>query len=283
MKKAIFTLAIGDNPMYKAALNSFRDYAKKVGADLIVSEQLHYKIKIKDPKYSASPAWPEKLYTAEILKDYDRVLYLDADILVTPNAKDIFEEYSDLDTVYMFNEGKHLDRSLPVEQITAELGQIENWTKLDNQYTYYNFGMFLISKQCPLFDIASLDEMQKVCNTVKFYDQTYINYIIQKHNIKNVCVDPEFNRMDFLGLQDYKNADFIHYAGMGYRDGCFSREIRYINDYLNMYGNKHTEKEKTQLKLDAWNLFTANLQRKSGIPQVLLNFIGKPTLGKKWL
>lgn len=39
MKKAIVTLAIGDNPMYQAAILSFKHYADKVGdeVDLIVS------------------------------------------------------------------------------------------------------------------------------------------------------------------------------------------------------------------------------------------------------
>ena len=90
MKKAIFTLAIGDNPMYKAAVESFKAYGKKVGADVIVSDRLHYKVDIKNPKFDASPAWCEKLYITDLLKEYDRVLYLDADIIVTPEARDIF-------------------------------------------------------------------------------------------------------------------------------------------------------------------------------------------------
>ena len=36
MKKAVFTLAIGDNPMYRAAVMSFQRYADRVDADLIV-------------------------------------------------------------------------------------------------------------------------------------------------------------------------------------------------------------------------------------------------------
>ncbi len=60
MKKAIFTLAIGDeNPMYRAALLSFEQYAQKVGADLIVSKEFHYPITITDPQHTASPAWTE--------------------------------------------------------------------------------------------------------------------------------------------------------------------------------------------------------------------------------
>ncbi|WP_394129183.1 glycosyltransferase [Shewanella maritima] len=283
MKKAIFTLAIGDNPMYKAALKTFQQYADKVGADLIISEELHYKINIENPKYSASPAWPEKLYTAELLKLYDRVLYLDADILVTPWAKDIFEEYQDLETVYMFDEGRHLDRTLAISQINEALGPITNWNEINGKQSYYNFGMFLVSKNCKLFEKASLEGMQLVCNNVKFYDQTYINYTIQKHDIPNVCVDKEFNRMEFLGFEGYKEASFIHYAGRGYRIKCPSREIRYIHDYIEMYGQSFSAQQQKQLKLDAWNLFIKNLKRKSNVPEFLLHLLGKPTIGRKWL
>ncbi|MBQ4890359.1 glycosyltransferase family 8 protein [Shewanella sp. MMG014] len=283
MKKAIFTLAIGDNPMYKAALESFQAYADKVGADLIVSDKLHFHINIKDPIYSASPAWPEKLFTAELLKDYDRILYLDADILVTPHARNIFEEYTDLETVYMFDEGRHLNRDLPISQINEALGPADNWQTVDGKQSYYNFGMFLVSKECKLFQLATLEGMQKVCNTVKFYDQTYINYIIQKHNIPNQCVDAEFNRMEFLGQENYKKASFIHYAGRGYRIKCPSREIRYVDDYCELYPEKVTAQERQQMKLSAWNLFIKNLSKKSYVPQMLLHIIGKPTLGRQWL
>lgn len=283
MKKAIFTLAIGDNPMYKAAVESFRLYAEKVGADLIVSDELHYKINIKDPKYSASPAWPEKLYTAELLEKYDRVLYLDADIMVTPWARDIFEEYQDLDTVYMFDEGPYTDRTIPVTEINEAFDAVSEWPSPNGKHSYYNFGMFLVSKECPLFKLATLEGMQQICNTVKFYDQTYVNYIIQKNSISNQGVDSMFNRMDLLGNEDYRKADFIHYAGRGYRIKCPSREIRYVDDYCQMYADKLSDSDKKQMKLDAWNLYTANLKRKSGVPQSILNFIGKPTLGRKWL
>lgn len=283
MKKAIFTLAIGDNPMYKAAVESFRLYAEKVGADLIVSDELHYKINIESPKYSASPAWPEKLYTAELLKKYDRVLYLDADIMVTPWARDIFEEYQDLNTVYMFDEGPYTDRVVPVTEINDAFDAVEKWPAPNGKYSYYNFGMFLISKECPLFELATLEGMQQICNTVKFYDQTYVNYVIQKNAIQNESVDAMFNRMDLLGNEDYRKADFIHYAGRGYRIKCPSREIRYVDDYCNMYSDKISDSDKKQMKLDAWNLYTVNLKRKSGVPLSILNLIGKYTLGRKWL
>ncbi|WP_185826866.1 hypothetical protein [Shewanella canadensis] len=35
--RIIFTLAIGDNPMHKAAVASFKEYGKRVDADIIVT------------------------------------------------------------------------------------------------------------------------------------------------------------------------------------------------------------------------------------------------------
>lgn len=272
MKKAIFTLAIGDNPMYRAAVESFQRYADKVGADLITSEKLHYTINVHRPKFVSSPAWSEKLYISELLKEYDRVLYLDADIIVTPWAKDIFLEYPELDTVYMFNEGRHRDRGAQAEQINPILGTVE-WPKEDGLIVYYNSGMFLVSKETGLFDHAKVEELQAVCNEVKFYDQTYINYLIRRDNIKSVGVDASFNRMQLLGHENYQQADFIHYSGRGYRQKVPMRELKYIIDYCDMFKDELTEAEILQYKQQAWHWYMLKQQRKTKLPISLLSFV----------
>lgn len=272
MKKAIFTLAIGDNPMYRAAVESFKAYGEKIGADVIVSDQLHYKIHVNNPKFDASPAWSEKLYISEILKKYDRVLYLDADIIVTPWARDIFSQYPDLDTVYMFNEGRHRDRSEQATQINAVLGDV-TWPKEDNQVVYYNSGMFLVSKETGLFDHANIEEMQTICNQVKFYDQTYINYLIRRDNIKSVGVEANFNRMQLLGHDDYQKADFIHYSGRGYRQKVPMRELKYIIDYCDMFKDSLSDAEILKFKQQAWNWYMLKQYRKTKLPVPFLSAV----------
>jgi lipopolysaccharide biosynthesis glycosyltransferase len=272
MKKAIFTLAIGDNPMYRAAIASFKAYGEKIGADLIVSDQLHYEINVSRPKFDASPAWSEKLYIAEILKEYDRVLYLDADMIVTPWARDIFELYPDLDTVYMFNEGRHRDRSEQAVQIDNILGKV-SWPEEDGMMVYYNSGMFLVSKETGLFDNAGIEEMQAICNQVKFYDQTYINYLIRRDNIKSVGVEASFNRMMLLGYDDYQKADVIHYSGRGYRQKVPMRELKYIIDYCEIFKDTLTQSEVLEYKKQAWHWYLLKQQRKTKLPIALLNFV----------
>ncbi|MEZ9199458.1 glycosyltransferase [Shewanella sp. 10N.286.54.B9] len=272
MKKAIFTLAIGDNPMYRAAVESFKAYGKRIGADVIVSDELHYPINVHNPKFDASPAWSEKLHIAEVLKEYDRVLYLDADIIVTPWARDIFAQYPDKDTVYMFNEGRHRDRAAQAEQINQVLGEV-SWPKEDGLTVYYNSGMFLVSKETGLFDNAGIEEMQAICNQVKFYDQTYINYLIRRDAIKSVGVESGFNRMMLLGYDDYKKADFIHYSGRGYRQKVPMRELKYIIDYCDMYKDSLTAAEILEYKKQAWHWYMLKQQRKTKLPIPLLSFV----------
>lgn len=272
MKKAIFTLAIGENPMYRASVASLEAYGKRVGADVIVSDKLHYPINVNNPKFDASPAWSEKLYITELLKDYDRVLYLDADMIVTPWARDIFEQYPDTDTVYMFNEGCYRDRSAQAEQINNVLGNV-SWPKEDDMTVYYNSGMFLVSKETGLFDNASIEEMQKICNEVKFYDQTYINYLIRRDGIKSVGVEAGFNRMMLLGYEDYQKADFIHYSGRGYRQKVPMRELKYIIDYCDMFKDVLSKAEVIEYKQQAWHWYMLKQQRKTKLPIPLLSAV----------
>ncbi|MEH6463825.1 MAG: glycosyltransferase [Shewanella psychromarinicola] len=272
MKKAIFTLAIGDNPMYRAAISSFKAYGERIGADVIVSDQLHYNIHVSNPKFDSSPAWSEKLYIAEILKQYDRVLYLDADIIVTPWARDVFELYPDLDTVYMFNEGCYRDRGEQAVQINTILGEVD-WPKEDDKIVYYNSGMFLVSKETGLFDKANIEEMQAICNKVKFYDQTYINYLIRRDNIKSIGVEANFNRMQLLGYDNYQKSDFIHYSGRGYRQDIPMRELKYIIDYCDMFNDTLTKAQMIEYKKQAWHWYMLKQHRKTKLPIPLLSAI----------
>lgn len=276
MKKAIFTLAIGnENPMYRAALLSFERYAEKIGADLIVSREFHYPITIENPAHTASPAWTEKLYIKELLKEYDRVLYVDADIIITPDAEDIFETYTDLETLYMFNEGKLLPRQEVINKITNIMGNVDNWPQVNNMPVYYNLGCMLVSKECPLFDIATLDDLQKVCNHIKYYEQTYVNYLIHREGLKHQDISGDYNRMDVLGKEGYLKANFIHYAGRGYTNSSLKREVRFVYDFCDMFEGIIEQKTLDELRQAGWDLFIGKAKKRYKLPTFLAEFIAK--------
>lgn len=272
MKKAIFTLAIGDNPMYKAAIQSFRHYAEKVGADLIVSDSLSYPLDINLPKYSANSAWSEKLRIGELLKEYDRVLYLDADILVSPDARNIFEIYSELDTVYMLNEGKEQSRDLEKGLIEEKLGKID-WPYFSGTPVYYNAGVILVSRGCQLFEHANLKELQSICNHIRFYEQTYFNYIMFKNKLKFESLPQKFNYMDMFATEDYLIADFIHYAGKGFSKSNRRRDLQFLKDFSTLYKGTFSGVEIKLLKDSAWQLFLEKVFIKYPLPNYLLKVL----------
>ncbi|CAM4281833.1 glycosyltransferase [Pseudoalteromonas byunsanensis] len=269
MKKAIFTLAIGDNPMYQAAILSFKHYAQKVGADLIISDQLHYPIKIENPKYNASPAWTEKLRIGELLKEYDRVLYVDADVLITPHARDIFELYPDMKTAYWFDEGVIQEREDDVAQVCEALGEVD-WPRNNNRPVYYNAGIILTSNECPLFQQTQLSDLQQVCNSITHYDQSYFNYTLHKHGIAHQSFDRAFNRMDMFGHDGYLKADFIHYAGKGYAKNSRRRDVQFLRDFGQLYQGVVPQSEIERLQKMAWDSFLNVVYKKYPLPNWLI-------------
>ena len=272
MKKAIFTLAIGDNPMYQAAILSFQHYADKVGADLIISDSLNYPINIENPKYSASPAWAEKLRIGKLLKEYDRVLYVDADILITPNAKNVFLEYDDPDYIYMLNEGAHTDRSLEKSLIEQLLGKVD-WPEVNGRPDYYNVGVMLLSQPHQLFSHCDLAMLQSVCNHIRFYEQTLFNYQIYKHALKHEAISTSFNRMDMFGKEGYLDADFIHYAGKGYAINNRRRDVKFLKDFAQLYAGIISDEDIARLKSQAWQQYLNKIYKKYPLPNFLLKVL----------
>ncbi len=275
MKKVLFTLAVGNNPMYKAALKSFRRYADIVNADLVVAEELHYPITLDNPRHTASPAWTEKLYIGELLKEYERVLYLDADIIVTPHAENIFDEYPDLETLYLFNEGQYLERQHVIDKIYNIMGPLDNWPSVNNRPMYYNVGCMLISNRCPLFDIATLDDLQEICNFIQYYEQTYFNYLIHRDGLKHQHISEKFNRMDALGSDGYRDASFIHYAGRGYSNSTLKREARFVNDFCELFDGIFDTSELARIKEAGWKLFIDKAKKRYKLPRGMIDFLAR--------
>ena len=238
MKKAIYTIMIGDDPMYDYSFKAMQRYAKKVNADLISRTKTHYADDLNNGKrYRRNrPVCSEKLYVRELLKQYDRVLYLDADILITPHAADIFQQYPRLDTVYMFDEGSQ-DRTKYVQGILSVLPCNNAWPTNGKDLIYYNAGLILCSKDSNIFALAKLDELRKSFTHLGgMYEQTYWNYLIVRHQLRSESVSSNYNRMAAFGdAEDRFNAYFIHHAGRSYTRKKKYRSGLLIKDYRRLY------------------------------------------------
>lgn len=233
MKTAIFTLNIGDTSGLLPGMLSAKNYAQKHGISYFVADQLAIRF------YSVAF---EKFQCFKLFDmGYDRVLMLDGDVLVTPDAPNIFECYPDMDTLYAFDENapaRHMERDHIVTAINSGI----DWPKNEKgKYRYFNAGVVLLSKNFEDFFAGYRDVYNDNIPEMQiFHEQTCMNYLVAKKGIKFESLDYCWNRMD-MGVPDPQNkryeANFIHYAGPAFvhdEDRCETMR----RDFIHFYGER---------------------------------------------
>jgi lipopolysaccharide biosynthesis glycosyltransferase len=228
-KNVILNVSIGAHQSYTESLKTIGDYAKKCDADHYI---LNHSVINKFSIYF------EKFFFVKLLEDYERVLYIDTDVLITPFAKNIFEEYPDVNKFYAYHENDFptvMDRDYCIKPL---LDDTPNWPNGKNgKLQYFNAGVFLVSNKYKNIFENFLD-VPNLPTILNFGDQTYLNYLIAKNNVPFESIDYSFNRMN-LGKRDDNgerfNANFIHYAGIDtYGNGNKLQTIK--SDYIKLYG-----------------------------------------------
>lgn len=198
----VLTIAIGDDYRRIASLThpTFRAYADRIGASfhcisgVLLSEN--------------SPIW-EKFQIYDLLGKYDRILYVDSDILISLDAPDLFQLVPQL-YLGLFEEGHCTDR--PIELIQdAALAYGEDMPQCDGKY--YNAGVIMASRCHRDVFIPPEKQIQTSC----FIDQDYINLRIAKSGFDIFSLDHRFNHMS-CSAGDRLQSYFIHYAGGGWCD-----------------------------------------------------------------
>jgi len=203
MKKAILTIVCGDKyqkEVWPRVEPFFINYADKCDAELIV---------LNDASRVPSPHWLKFAMYDLLRKEFDRILFLDSDIIIrddTPSLFDIVPE----DCVGIFNEGYYTPRSVCLHEVKAVYNvDLPGWNGKD----YFNTGVMLVSRQHRhLFKIS--DQIKPLRNS--FGEQTYLNMrlIQSKQNIYHL--DYDFNRMcvmDKITGKTRLSSYIVHYAG----------------------------------------------------------------------
>ncbi|MDF5720718.1 MAG: glycosyltransferase [Rhizonema sp. PD37] len=166
---AVVTLCIGEeyklgevtHPLLKA-------YAEKLGADFII---------IDKPKLNLNYVHFEKYQIYDLLENYERIIFLDTDIIVNPKCPNLFE----LVPEYQFGAfvvSKHTYfHDGAVKDIQKVLGDI-GWKR-----EYFNSGVMVVSK-CHREVFKKSNELLIWASEKRaFLDQTLLNYHVQKQGI----------------------------------------------------------------------------------------------------
>ena len=211
MKKAIYTINIPQTSeqaeFFNSCIDSQQEYACRRGADYIMRNST------VDPIGSDVRAkiLLQKFHIYELLLYYDRVLFLDADILIDKVAPDIFTEYKDIDKIYMLNECAHYpigDINMYIEQM-IKIRPVE-WRKSGEFYEHFNAGVMLASEaQMDLFRYDAEDYFILPSNPL-WGEQPYINYKIQKMGIPIGGLDKKFNTMVYFDDDGW----FLHFSNV---------------------------------------------------------------------
>jgi FkbM family methyltransferase len=200
---AVVTISIGDkyNELGKLTHPSLKTYADKIGAEFIVIDQP-----------SEHPHW-EKFQLYNLLLKYQRIIYLDTDMIVRDDCPSLFEMVPD-NQLGIFNEGRFDNRfgSLKEAYDSYHVPFPKKWDG-----TYYNTGVMVISRRH-----RQLFKMPERIISLGMYEQGYLNMKIQEmdndhaHEVRVFELDYKFNRMQladtYCGIHRC-DSYIVHYAG----------------------------------------------------------------------
>lgn len=186
--------------IWKRTKPFFENYADKVKADLIVLE---------DASIVPTPHWLKFAIYDFLKKNYKRVAYIDADILIRPDSPDLFEVVPE-DKFGIFNEGQYTPRAMCLYEVMKVYDvELPTWNRID----YYNTGVMVLSRE-HRHVFAPPTDWKPVRNS--FGEQTFINYRLFN---KQVPVFPLHYRLNCMSIMNKLtgmtrlDSYFVHYAG----------------------------------------------------------------------
>jgi lipopolysaccharide biosynthesis glycosyltransferase len=228
-KNLVITICIEDNK--SANVNDFykicgqytiplmKQYAESIKADFIIITE-------SDCKYFTCNKYKIKNY----LEKYDRVLYLDSDIIVKPNSPNIFDEVpEEMFGALDFGKSTEKNKFLMLKYLEEAQVFVDNkefCQKLLNSYNgkgMINAGVLVVSKchqNCfkkPKKEIAIKD------GAALFKDQIWQNYLILKNEAPVYFLDEKWNfRYPYKNNMRLRKAltkgvFFVHFNGKDFR------------------------------------------------------------------
>lgn len=188
MECAIVTLAVGSmsQKMLTLVKPFFKAYSKKIGADFIV---------IDKPIVNTHASHLEKFQIYNLFEKYERIAYLDVDIIVQETTPNIFDAVpvDKIGIVYdnTDNTIRSLNRVREIQNVQRSLEDV-NWIE-----GYANSGVIVLSAMHK--KVFSHPELREKFQS-GFKDQTLINYNFHKYGFKLHKLDKKFNGMEINGF-----------------------------------------------------------------------------------
>lgn len=201
-KYALVTINIGKRfaEMGELTIPFMKKYADKIEADFVTID------KIKQTHQSQYSAYWAKFQLYEFFRCYDRILFLDLDVLIYPHCPDVFQVVPQEKIGVLLETDYGIDQTEEILDIQARVKDI-GWRN-----DYFNVGVMVASKaHKEVFNIAHGSDGGQ-----KYPEQTQINYNVQRLKVPIFRLDYRFNHTYFWGANtDWRAHSYIvHYAAI---------------------------------------------------------------------
>lgn len=247
MKNVVFIVNI-KNPQnisrsdpYMHSINSWNHWCKKHGYELVTLEQEVYSFDVMNPNW-------HKLLVFDLLEnsgiDYDKILIVDADTIVHPDAPNILDTVGEKYTVVR-NYGSMSWVCRSYENYKEVLFPEVEYSPLD----YFNSGFIILNKSHKEFYRKTLefylDNYIKVKNVQSQFgvgtDQPVLNFMSRKLGVEIEFLGYEWNMQDMPRFE-ILNEDFTFTkCGWVYHFNCIPDSKKNVPDlmaktYSQLYG-----------------------------------------------
>lgn len=208
-RKALVTLAIDFDTCFRLSEPFFQDFASRYGYDYLPIRSRKINCQLQWRK-SRCNLHLEKFQMGELLEQYDRVLYFDADVLVSPRCPDIAELVSAQSVGVVEDPAGDLwwKRQAEIQHMEKRFGKLPEWDQ-----RYFNAGMLMVS--CRHKELLTFNRKRLLPG--RWPDQTALNYFSAQWSLQKTFLDPRYNFLPgHEGWEQTKtrlDAFVIHYAG----------------------------------------------------------------------
>ena len=223
----------------RCSLQSWIEYCKKHDA------KMHVMIDKDDQFIHDHVVWNKLAFFQRHVKMHDVSLIVDLDIVVKPDAKDVFSLFPE-DVDYMcLDEMRHMGcpekRRVHEKQIRLceRLGfDLEKWKQIGDYKLHFNAGVMLV-RSC-VGDLFSdkdwcVHDAKKIFR--EYFEQTYVNAILNCSDLRYGSLPLSFNQMAHIPFSQRFDADFIHHAGPGWKgQNGVNKYTQIVDDFVSLFG-----------------------------------------------
>ena len=209
MKRLISVMVMGagkgngaSRKIWDICLPTIKRYAAKVGADFRIYST-------EDRKFDGTSFFMQKLGQWDYLRDYDRLLCLDADILIVPDAPDVFETFSEHGVFYGMD-ASYTERARLLQPYIDKFGISLPTGSYPPRPRHINGGMWLLDRGCNLhYDLADYIPC-------KGYEENFVSYMLAKNGVKVTDTGVKWNKICCDTSTLRRECYFIHHGGWGF-------------------------------------------------------------------